>query len=330
MDYRTSEAKDAARAQFRGLWAAITTPFTRDLEIDEAGLRRNMRYLTETLHVDGIFCTGVMGEFWALTKEERKRAVAIVAEEARGRCRVIAHTGHHSALETVELTQHAEAVGADFAILMTPYYPAATEDMIHDWFTFIATRVNIGIWLFDTPFSGCAAISPSMTARLARIENICGAKIARSLDHYLEVKRLAGDQLVLSTPSETDFLAMMRDHGQRVHQSSATPYLLQHASWQPVREYTELGLNGRFEQAAKISAELKPLRDVQHHWIMGRYHRTGIVPIATIKAWSEFLGMTGGPVRTPLLQLGEQERSAMRNDLERIGLLSGARAAAVA
>src|SRR5205823_2834116 len=92
MDYRKSEAKEAARAQFHGVWTAITTPFTADGELDEAGLRHNMRHLTDGLHVEGVFCTGVMGEFWSLTKEERKRAVEIVVEEARGKCGVIAHT----------------------------------------------------------------------------------------------------------------------------------------------------------------------------------------------------------------------------------------------
>jgi dihydrodipicolinate synthase/N-acetylneuraminate lyase len=80
MNYRKSEAKEAARAQFRGVWAAITTPFTANDRLDEAGLRRNMRHYTDGLHVDGVFCTGTMGEFWALTKEERKRAVEIVVE----------------------------------------------------------------------------------------------------------------------------------------------------------------------------------------------------------------------------------------------------------
>src|SRR5262249_45936882 len=73
MKYKKSQAKDASRAHFRGIWAAITTPFTPALELDEAGLRQNMRYLTGTLRVDGVFCTGVMGEYWSLTKEERKR-----------------------------------------------------------------------------------------------------------------------------------------------------------------------------------------------------------------------------------------------------------------
>jgi len=321
MEYRKSEAKDASRAQFRGIWAAITTPFTSALDLDEAGLRRNMRYLINTLGVDGVFCTGVMGEFWSLTKEERKRVVEAVVEEARNSCRVIAHTGHHSAHETIELTRHAEAVGADFAILMTPYYPGTNEDMILDWFSFVAERVDIGIWLFDTPFSGRPAISPATTARLAQIENICGAKIARPLDHYLAVQRLCGHEIVLSTPSETDFLMMMRDHGQKVHQSSASPYLFQTATRQPMRDYTELALQGRFAEAEPISESLKPARAVARRWLHEPWHASQLLPIAAIKAWSEMLGMAAGPVRTPLLRLNEQERAILRDDLERASLL---------
>ncbi len=322
MDYERSQAKDASRARFRGIWAAITTPFTPTLEIDEAGLRQNMRYLTGTLHVDGVFCTGVMGEYWSLTKEERKRIVEIVVEEARGKCGVIAQTGSTSAHETIELTRHAENAGADFVILMTPVYPHTDESMVYDWFSFVAARVNIGIWLFDTPYSGRPAISPATTARLAQIENICGAKIARPLEHYLAVQKLCGDQIVLSSPSETDFLMMIRDHGQRVHQSSASPYLMQTASWQPMRDYTECALDGEFTQAAAISETLTDLRAVAKRWLHGAWHETHILPIAAIKAWSEMLGMAGGPVRTPLLQISEQDRRRMRADIEATGLLT--------
>jgi 4-hydroxy-tetrahydrodipicolinate synthase len=330
MNYLKSEAKEAARENFRGIWAAITTPFTPDLAVDEAGLRRNMRYLTGTLGVDGVFCTGVMGEFWSLTKEERRRVVEIVVEEARNKCRVIAHTGHHSAHETVELTRHAQEAGADFAILMTPYYPPANDAMVLDWFAYVAARVEIGIWLFDTPFSGRPAITPATTARIAAIDNICGAKIARPLEHYPAVKQLTGGSIVLSSPSETDWLMLMRDHGQRVHQSSASPYLLQTAAWQPMREYTELGLQGRFADAAAVSSTLDPVRAVQRKWLHERWHHDNVIPIAAIKAWSDMLGLAGGPVRTPLLPLTGEERAAMRSELERVGLIGERPQAAVA
>jgi 4-hydroxy-tetrahydrodipicolinate synthase len=324
MNYAKSAAKEASRAAFRGVWAAITTPFTAELKVDEAGLRRNMRYVTNTLCVDGVFCTGVIGEFWSLTNAERKRVVEIVVEEARGKCGVIAHTGHHCASDAIELTKHAQDAGADFAIMMTPYYPSANDDMVVDWYTFVASHVDIGIWLFDTAWSGRPAISPAAAARLALIENICGAKIARPLEHYLEVKRLCGDRLVLSAPNEAEFLMMMRDHGQVVHQSSAAPYLIQNEEWQPMREYAALGLQSRFDEAEAVSMTLQPLRSIAKYWLDDRYRETGILPIAAIKAWSEMLGMAAGPVRTPLLQMSRQDRSVLHSQVERTGLLTKA------
>ena len=211
MNYEKSEAKAAARAQFRGVWAALTTPFKHDLALDERGLRSDLRHLTRNLKVDGVFCCGTMGEFWALTGEERRRVVEIVVEEARkGGCKVLAHTAHHSAHETVELTRHAQAAGADFAILMNPYYPPMSEDTIYEWFAFVASRVEIGLWMYDARYSGYC-MSPELIARLADIENMCGVTLSWGVDHYAQVQKVCGDGAVLSNPNESHLLTMIRN-----------------------------------------------------------------------------------------------------------------------
>jgi len=322
MNYNKSEAKAAARDSFRGVWAAITTPFNgSNFDLDEGALRATVHHMTENLHVDGIFCTGVMGEFWALTKEERKRVVEIVCEEAQGRCKVIAHTGHHSAHETIDLTRHAETVGADFAILMSPYYPAATEDCVLDWFRYVAERVEIGIWMFDTGYSNRPELSPATIAKIAELPNICGAKLARSTAHYAEVRSLVGDEIVLSSPSESNFLMMIREHGQRVHQSSAAPYLLQTRGSLPIRDYAELALAGKFDEAEKISDRLIPARAVAHEWIMEPFLKYNLLQIGAIKTWAGLLGMPGGPVRPPLPQFTAQQAMQLKAALAKVGLL---------
>ena len=330
MNYRKSEAKEAARAQFRGLWAAITTPFTPDLQLDEAGLRNNMRRLTRDLKIEGVFCTGVMGEFWSLTKEERKRVVEIVVDEAkRGKCKVIAHTAHHSAHETVELTRHAQDDGADFVILMNQYYPPASEQTMYEWFKFVADRVDIGLWMFDAEYAGWG-MSPELTARIADIPNVCGIKIPRPLDHYAKVQKLVGSKIVMSEPTEGQWLKMMRDYGQKVFQSSPAPYLMQTPGWLQIRDYTELGLQGRFDEAEKISSPLQPMRELMFKWLRSNWVDRKLVPIAFIKAWSEMLGMAGGPVRPGLPQITDKERHELRADLERSGLLARAQKAKAA
>jgi dihydrodipicolinate synthase/N-acetylneuraminate lyase len=122
-DYPRSEAKAAARERFRGLWAATTTPFDDAGRLDEAGLAADMDRLTGELGVDGVFCAGVMSEFWALSGAERHRLVTAVVTAARGKCQAIAHTGHHSVTETIELTRHAEAAGAPYLYQVPGWRP---------------------------------------------------------------------------------------------------------------------------------------------------------------------------------------------------------------
>jgi 4-hydroxy-tetrahydrodipicolinate synthase len=329
MNYSKAEAKQASKAQFHGIWCAITTPFTSDLELDEAGLRHNMKRIAD-LKIQGVFCTGVMGEFWSLTKEERKRAVEIVVEEAHRRgVKVIAHTAHHSAHETVELTRHAEEVGADFAILMNPYYPPQREQTIYEWFQFIASRVNIGIWMFDAYYAGYG-LSPELIARIADIENICGIKIPRPLDKYAQVKKLVGDKIVMSEPSESQWLKMIREYDQQVFQSSPVPYLFQLPGYTPMHDYTELAFQGKWAEAEKIAATLAPQRTVAGKWMHAKWVDENLIPIAYIKAWSELVGMAAGPVRPGLPKITLQEREELRRDVEATGLLarvSGAKAA---
>jgi 4-hydroxy-tetrahydrodipicolinate synthase len=320
MDYRKAEAKEAARAQFHGIWTAITTPFTPDGELDEAGLRHNMRHVTEGLRVEGVFCTGTMGEFWALTAAERRRVVEIVCEEARGKCRVIAHTAHHSARETVALTRHAEEVGADFAVFINPYFPCTSEAGLYAWFAEVAAQVDIGIWMFDTSYSAYS-FSPELTARIAGLENVCGIKLGRPMAHYLAVQRLCGDQIVMSHPSEAEWLTLMRDHGQQVHMSSPAPYLMQTPAYLPIHQYTALGLGGEYAKAQVISASLDPARAVYDKWLTAKWQQEQMMPNAYIKAWCELLGMAGGPVRAPLVPITDAEREELRADLERVGLL---------
>ncbi|WP_201832655.1 dihydrodipicolinate synthase family protein [Microvirga zambiensis] len=320
MKYAKSGAKAAAKTAFRGLVAATTTPFLPNGELDEAGIRSNMRMLTDVLKVDGVFCGGVMGEFWALTKEERKRVTEITVEEATGKCLVIAHTGHHCADEAIELTRHAEGVGADYAILINPYYPPSTPDMMVNWFEYVCERVNIGVWLFDALYSG-VTLTPPVIARLAEIENVCGIKVPRPHDYFAEVHRLVGDKIVVSHPNEGDFLPFVKEFGIQVHQSSAMPFLYQTAHQQLFRDYSELALEGKFDEAAPIAAKLKPLRELNEKWIRRPWNEHQTIAVANIKAWSEFLGMAAGPVRAPMLQISPAAREELHRDLEATGLL---------
>ena len=101
----------------------------------------------------------------------------------------------------------------------------------------------------------------------------------------------------MSEPTEGQFLKLIRDYGQKVHQSSPTPYLYQTPGSTPMHDYAELALQGKFAEAEKISATLQPVREVSAKWMRAKWVEQNLIPIAYIKAWSEMLGMAGGPVR---------------------------------
>ncbi|MFX8445321.1 dihydrodipicolinate synthase family protein, partial [Acinetobacter baumannii] len=81
MKYSKLDAKDYARQNMKGIWAAALQPFTPDLAIDEAGFRRNLRHWIDDLGIDGFFVAGKQGEFFSMSLAERKRVFEIAVEE---------------------------------------------------------------------------------------------------------------------------------------------------------------------------------------------------------------------------------------------------------
>jgi 4-hydroxy-tetrahydrodipicolinate synthase len=318
--YARAGAKEAARREFEGLWAATTTPFDAAGRPDTDALGADLERLVQDLEVDGVFCTGVMSEFWALSVEERRTQVEAVVSATRGRCPVIAHTGHHSLSESLLLTRHAENVGADYAVVIRPYFPQAGEEGIYDFYARLCAGVDIGVWIFDTGYAG-DPLSLDLLDRLADIENVCGMKLGHSHAHFLKVLGRVGDRVVVSEPNEGAWLSNMRDHGLRVFMSSAAPYLYQTPSWRPMREYTRAAMAGDHRKAAEIAATLDPVREIADRWLHGRWHREGVHPVPMIKAWSSLLGMAGGAVRPPLSDPEPAAVAALEAALDGAGLL---------
>ncbi len=201
-----SPAKQTAFEKVGGLWIAIPTPFTPDLEIDEGLLRKSVDYYIEGLGVDGIFCGGVMGEFWSMTVEERARCHELVVGAAAGRVPVMAHIGHHVYSEAAQLSRHAEQIGADFVIAMNPYFPIKpSDDIVRDWYRRLTAESSVPFFLFNTSYSGYA-LSPSLIAELSELETVCGIKNPKSREHLLEVQDRVGDRIVVCDADEGDWL----------------------------------------------------------------------------------------------------------------------------
>ncbi|HXF66147.1 MAG TPA: dihydrodipicolinate synthase family protein [Burkholderiales bacterium] len=325
MKYRKHEAKEYARAVLKGVWTALPTIFTEDDRLDEAGNAANLERCISELEIEGHYCIGNVGEFWALTNEERMRLVEINVEVARGRVPIIAGCHHQNPYEAVKLAQHAQAAGADFVIILTPYVAARGDDAVFEYYRFVCERVDIGVILFNT--EATYPISPRLAKRLAALPNICGFKQGVSKPQPTTALRDAvGREIEVSVADEAPFLYNVAVCGDR-WLLNYCPHLYQVPGYTPVNDYYRAALAGDMNRAVEICRSLNPLRSVLAKWIPG-YGSSGTMAIAEQKYWMELIGMAGGPVRAPCLPMSEEAKRALRADLEATGLIAKAKAAA--
>jgi 4-hydroxy-tetrahydrodipicolinate synthase len=318
----TKTAKDQARERVHGLWIAIPTPFSADgSRIDEDVLARSVEHYVEALGVDGIFCGGVMGEFWALSLEERKRVHELVTEAVDGRVPVMAQVGHHALADTLALCEHAQAHGVEFGIAMNPYYPPSPPDeLVRHWYERLAEATALPMFLFNTPYAGYA-LSPELISELAELDIVCGIKNPQGRQHLLEVQRLAGDRIVVADASERDWLELHLEHGFQALMSTPALALYQTPGNTPVSDYTRMADNGEVEGARRLHAELERAREAFDRWMRAPWLERRVVPIAQLKAWLGIMGLPQGPVRPPLVPLTGEEQAQLRRELERLELV---------
>jgi 4-hydroxy-tetrahydrodipicolinate synthase len=315
-------AKALARERVKGLWIAIPTPFTDDGgQVDEERLAYSVEHYIAGLRVDGIFCGGVMGEFWALSLDERKRVHELVVRQAAGRVPVMAHVGHHAFSDMLELCEHALAAGIEFGIAINPYYPPSPPpESVRAWYEALAAASPLPMFLFNTTYSGYA-LSPELIAELAELDNICGIKNPQGREHLLRVQELAGDRIVVTDASERHWLDLHAEHGFRALMSTPALALYQRPGDLPVAEYTRLADAGDIAAARALSDRLDPARDAFDRWMREPWLERRVMPIAQLKAWLGQMGVPQGPVRPPLTPLAPDEELALRRDLEAAGLV---------
>jgi 4-hydroxy-tetrahydrodipicolinate synthase len=199
-----------AGIRLRGIWAATLTPFDDDLALDEEGWRHNLRHWYGALGIAGLFVNGKQGEFASMTVDERKRTVEAAVEEARpfdgG---VMVSVSDQNIDVAAELARHAQATGAHLIVAHSPllYFGADTDDTIIEYYRHLASQVDIGVVLWNQPPDCGYLLRPDLCLRLAReIPNVVAIKYSVPRETYRELTRMAGDELIVSTSSEADWL----------------------------------------------------------------------------------------------------------------------------
>lgn len=197
--------------KYRGVFAVICTPFNEKGDLDEAALRRHIRYLVDQCGVHSIIPTGSTGEFAFLNEAERLQVMEITLDEVNNKVPVYIGAAACSTRETVRYAQCAEKAGADGVMVVSPYYGSLSQEELYEHFSTLARSISIPIIVYNNPGTSGSDILPPLVARLAEFDNIAAIKESSGvMQRVSEIMRLCGDKIEVLCGCDTLVLEMFQ------------------------------------------------------------------------------------------------------------------------
>jgi 4-hydroxy-tetrahydrodipicolinate synthase len=333
---RAHEAREWAKTHLRGLSDSMYTPFSGPDgdEIDYDAYRALIRYSLGDLDHAGLWLVSGLSEFWALTLSERKKLAEVSVEEAR-KVKPSAFlqvcTAALSAKETVELTLHAQEIGADIVYLQNPMMEVHGGPGILEFFKYVAERTDIALGMFNSPCSGYV-MTPQEIARVAReIPAMCAIKDAAESPpvHGAIVARLA-PELVVFDCSQTSLMAgniQAGLHGPCV--LGGIGYLMETPNDRRYSKWFNLILDGRLDEARKhfYSSKVNVVSAACGLLYSQKEERPGYWThwASATKHCAQTLGLPVGDYpysRPPQLRLSEEQKAQIEKGYADSGLLA--------
>ncbi len=251
------EAKDWAREHLRGNCSSLYTPFSGvdGDDIDYDALRALVRHCLVDLDQDGLWLTGGIAELWSLTTEELKEVVRVAIEEARrvkpsALIQVMSSTD--TAKQCVELTLHAQELGADICYILTPYFECSGKPGVLEYIRYVANRTDMPLGFFNSHSTGLALAPDECVQLYNEVPALCGLKNGL-LDarHSLAVHKLAPDMVLWETLDEAGIRLGIPHTGAL----GSALYLYEKPGQLLFREWIALLVERDFERAEKFAAE---------------------------------------------------------------------------
>jgi 4-hydroxy-tetrahydrodipicolinate synthase len=289
---------------FSGSYVAIVTPF-KDDKVDERALGDLIEWQIER-GTNGIVPCGSTGESATLTHEEHDRVIALTVEVARRRVPVIAGTGSNATHEAIRLTNHAKSVGADAALLVTPYYNKPTQEGLFQHYQAIARAVDLPLVLYNIPGRSVVNMTPQTVGRLSKITNIVGIKEASgNLSQMSDVIAACGDRFVVLSGDDALTLPLMAIGGKGVISVTANVAPAETA------DMVSAALKGDWDRARRAHYRLLPLSNAM-------FLETNPIPV---KAALAMMGRCADELRLPLVPMSEGPRAQLRQAVVQFGLV---------
>ncbi|WP_134498301.1 4-hydroxy-tetrahydrodipicolinate synthase [Microvirga pakistanensis] len=291
--------------RFKGSITALVTPF-KDGAVDEAAFRAFINWQIEQ-GTHGLVPVGTTGESPTLSHKEHDRVVEICVQEAKGRVPVIAGAGSNSTEEAVGFSRHAEKVGADAVLIVTPYYNKPTQEGLYRHFKAINDAIGIPIFIYNIPGRSVIDMSVDTMARLFELKNIAGVKDATAnLARASQQRQVMGPDFIQLSGEDATALGFMAHggHGCISVTSNVAPRLC--------AEMQEACLKGDYATALKVQDRLMPLHT-------NLFLETNPSPV---KYAASVLGLMQDDVRLPLIPVSEGTKQAVRSAMVHAGLIN--------
>jgi 4-hydroxy-tetrahydrodipicolinate synthase len=289
----------------RGSIVALITPMDATGAVDDAALARLLDFHVQA-GTTGIVAVGTTGESATLDEAEHCAVIARCVELAAGRIPIIAGTGANATSEAIRLTRCAAEVGADAALLVTPYYNKPTQAGLIAHYRAIADAVALPQILYNVPGRTACDLLPETTAELAGVENIVGLKDATGdLARYARLRELCGPDFALYSGDDGTGCEFMLRGGDGVISvtSNVAPALM--------RQLCDAALAGERPRAEAINEQLADLH-------RALFVESNPIPVKWAMAT---LGLAQPGIRLPLTWLTPTHEATVRAAMQRAGAL---------
>ena len=291
----------------RGSLTALVTPFTREGQFDERAFRELVEWQIGE-GTSGLVPVGTTGESPTLTHDEHRQVVRACVDVARGRVPVVAGAGSNNTEEAVGLVRFAEEVGADAALVVTPYYNKPTQRGLYAHFAAIAQATSLPIIIYNIPPRSVIDMTPETMGRLASdFPNIVGVKDATGkIERVSEQRITCGPSFIQLSGEDASAL------GFNAHGGVGAISVSSNVAPRLCAEFQEATLAGDRDRAIALQDRLMPL----HKAIF-------IEPgVSGAKYALSRLGRLQNVVRSPLVTIEESTAEKIDAAMKHAGLLN--------
>ena len=289
---------------FIGSIPAVLTPF-RNNEVDYSSFEKIVEFLISN-GSNGLVPCGTTGESPTLSHDEHKKIIEECIRVSDKRIPIIAGTGSNNTHEAIEYTNHAEKVGADAALIVTPYYNKPTQSGLYNHYKSISENTNLPIIIYNIPGRSIVDMNIETMIELSKLENIIGVKDATNdLFRPLLTKKLMNSDFCYLSGEDGTALAYLAQggHGCISVTANIAPKLCSdmHSAWR----------NNDIKKAQQINLNLSKV----HHTL---FLESSPGPV---KYAASLLGLCSPDVRLPLVEISENTKIQVQNSLKENNLI---------